>query len=197
MGESSFYAIDFGTTNTAIARWNPVTEASETIPLSPWSLQLADSSPLIPSLVYVEDASTAQITIGQAVRDRGLDLNADPRFFRNVKRGIGVPVQGFIPELDGQQVSFEQVGQWFLQRLLQALQQTEGPIDSLVFTVPVDSFEIYRNWLGDISKSLNINQVRMLDEPTAAALGYGSEDDSLLLVMDFGGGTLDFSLGAS
>ena len=38
-------------------------------------------------------------------------------FFRNFKRGIGAPMQGFIPELDGQILSFEQVGSCFLHQL--------------------------------------------------------------------------------
>jgi len=61
-------------------------------------------------------------------------------------------------------------------------------------TVPVDSFEAYRNWLGEACQILPTNKVRILDEPTAAALGYGIEAAKLLLVIDFGGGTLDLSL---
>ena len=192
MGQSS-YAIDFGTSNTVVTRWNRLTNTPETLSLPNWSLSLGTNPPLIPSLLYVNDANTRDVVLGQTVRDRGLDVNKDPRFFRNFKRGIGTEVQGFVPELDGQSVPFEQVGTWFLTTLIQSLQQEE-PIDSLVFTVPVDSFEAYRNWLGQLCQSLEVNQVRMLDEPTAAALGYGLADQELLLVMDFGGGTLDFSL---
>ena len=68
------------------------------------------------------------------------------------------------------------------------------PVESLIFTVPVDSFEAYRNWLGEVCQSLEVEQVRMIDEPTAAALGYGMADAEILLVVDFGGGTLDLSL---
>ncbi|NET08972.1 MAG: Hsp70 family protein [Merismopedia sp. SIO2A8] len=194
MGESSSYAIDFGTSNTVITRWNAVTQAPETVSLPQWSWRLGDNPPLIPSLLYVENAATEDVLVGQLVRDRGLDVVQNARFFRNFKRGIGTPVQGFVPELDGRTMSFEQIGQWFLNQLIQTLQDTNGSLDSLVFTVPVDSFEAYRNWLGQTCQSLDINQVRMLDEPTAAALGYGLAEGELLLVMDFGGGTLDFSL---
>ncbi|MEM9217715.1 MAG: Hsp70 family protein [Cyanobacteria bacterium P01_F01_bin.150] len=189
----SSYAIDFGTSNTVVTRWNRLTNASETLSLPNWSVSLGSNPPLIPSLLYVENAETADVVLGQAVRDRGLDVSKDPRFFRNFKRGIGTEVRGFVPEIDDQQVPFEQVGTWFLSTLIQKLQEEE-PIESLVFTVPVDSFEAYRSWLGQLSQSLDVGQVRMLDEPTAAALGYGLDDQELLLVMDFGGGTLDFSL---
>ena len=192
MGQSS-YAIDFGTSNTVVTRWNRLTNTPETVSFPNWSLTLGSNPPLIPSLLYVNNAETTDVLLGQVVRDRGLDVSKDPRFFRNFKRGIGTEVQGFVPELDGQSVPFEQVGTWFLTTLIQSLQQEES-IDSLVFTVPVDSFEAYRNWLGQLCQSLEVNQVRMLDEPTAAALGYGLADQELLLVMDFGGGTMDFSL---
>ncbi|PSB22853.1 molecular chaperone DnaK [filamentous cyanobacterium CCP1] len=187
------YAIDFGTSNTVVVRWNPVTQQPETLSLPGLSLQMAGNPPLIPSLLYVEDAARAEVFIGQTVRDRGLDLKNNPRFFRNVKRGIGAEIQGFLPELDGRSVSFEQVGQWFLTEVIQTLQTTDV-LNSLVFTVPVDSFEAYRLWLTDVCRSLQVNQVRMLDEPTAAALGYGLENQGTLLVVDFGGGTLDLSL---
>jgi molecular chaperone DnaK (HSP70) len=188
------YAIDFGTSNTVIGRWNPVTKQPETLSLSGLSLQLANNPPLIPSLLYVEDATHQEVVAGQAVRDHGLDLSTNPRFFRNFKRGIGTDIQGFLPELDGQTVSFEQAGQWFLNTLIQQLQSTDPNIDAVVFTVPVDSFEAYRLWLTQVSKSLQINEVRLLDEPTAAALGYGLDNQGTLLVVDFGGGTLDLSL---
>jgi len=188
-------AIDFGTSNTVITRWNRVTQQPETLTMPGLSYRSGQNPPLIPSLLYVEDASQGNVVVGQAVRDRALDLNSDPRFFRNFKRGIGSAVQGFLPSLDGRSVSFEQVGQWFLSTLIQQLKSSEPEAgQSLVFTVPVDSFEAYRLWLGKVCESLQIEQVRMLDEPTAAALGYGLADQETLLVIDFGGGTLDLSL---
>ncbi len=183
-------AIDFGTSNTVVARWNPVTQQAETVALPGMSLSQGGSPPLVPSLVYWEQGGAV---IGQTVRDRGLDLKNDPRFFRGFKRGIGSDVQGYLPELDGQSLSFEAIGEAFLQQTLAAVKQVPLPLDSLVVTVPVDSFEAYRHWLGSALGDTVIN-VRMLDEPTAAALGYGMADCDLLLVVDFGGGTLDLSL---
>ncbi|BAY46505.1 heat shock protein Hsp70 [Scytonema sp. HK-05] len=187
-------AIDFGTSNTVIARWNPVTQQPETLNIPGLSIQQSLNPPLIPSLVYVEDASKGQVLVGQQVRDRGLDLKNDPRFFRSFKRGIGADIQGFLPEIDGQNITFEQVGQWFLSQVIEQLAPMQGGIESLVLTVPVDSFEAYRHWLGQVCQTLSVEQVRMLDEPTAAALGYGMADQEILLVIDFGGGTLDLSL---
>ncbi|MEG4808352.1 Hsp70 family protein [Microcoleus sp. F8-D3] len=187
-------AIDFGTSNTVVARWNPARSQPETLKLPGLSAISAQNPPLIPSLLYVEDAAQSKVILGQQVRDKGLDLSGDSRFFRNFKRGIGTSVQGFVPELDGQLVTFERVGEWYLSQIVNSIRELPLPIDSLIFTVPVDSFEAYRHWLGQVSQSLQVEQVRMLDEPTAAALGYGLADRENLLVIDFGGGTLDLSL---
>jgi molecular chaperone DnaK (HSP70) len=195
------YAIDFGTSNTVIARIKDFAEDGskrgevETVKLAGLSSLVLGNPPLIPSLVYVQDAQTSQVLIGQEVRDRGFDIQldqAESRFFRSFKRAIGNPAPGFVPELDGQEVTFECVGGWFLRRLIEQLPEVE----SIVFTVPVDSFEPYRQWLGGIcDQQLSVKQVRLLDEPTAAALGYGmTRGDETLLVIDFGGGTLDLSL---
>ncbi len=186
------YAIDFGTSNTVVARING-DGAIETIKFAQFSSMIADNPPLIPSLVYVQDASAAKVLVGQEVSDRGLDnLNPQgaPRLFKAFKRAIGASTM-FVPELDGREVEFELVGEWFLTAIIQQLPDA----DSLVFTVPVDSFESYRHWLGGICEKLAVNQVRILDEPTAAALGYGLKTGGeTLLVVDFGGGTLDLSL---
>lgn len=183
-------AIDFGTSNTVVTRWNPVTQQPETLKFPGLSIQQAQNPPLIPSLVYIEDAKQGKILAGQQVRDNGLDLSSDQRFFRNFKRGIGSEIQGFLPELDGKFLNFEQVGEWFLREIMTQLKAE----DSLILTVPVDSFEAYRLWLGQVFQSLAVEQVRIIDEPTAAALGYGINNAETVLVVDFGGGTLDLSL---
>jgi molecular chaperone DnaK (HSP70) len=188
-------AIDFGTSNTVISRWNAVTNTAETITLPGLSLVGGMNPPLIPSLVYVEDGSTDRVILGQTVRDRGLDLKSDNRYFRGFKRGIGAQIQGFLPELDGVAMTFERVGELFLTGIIKELQHSFPDVgESLVLTVPVDSFEVYRNWLSGVCGMLPVDRVRLLDEPTAAALGYGMTTAGTLLVVDFGGGTLDLSL---
>jgi molecular chaperone DnaK (HSP70) len=187
-------AVDFGTSNTVVARWNAAAQSPETVLLSSLSVTLGDDPPMVPSLVYVEQPKTETIIAGQTVRDRGLDITTDARFFSNFKRGIGSPLQGFLPDIDGQTLTFEQLGKWFLTTVLDKAGVNETDADSLVFTVPVDSFESYRLWLGELAESLKFSQVRLIDEPTAAALGYGLTGNQTLLVLDIGGGTLDWSL---
>ena len=189
------YGIDFGTSNTVITRWNAAAERATIVEIPDFCQQIANLPPLIPSLVYVRDASTEQVLIGQQVRDRGLDLTNDPRFFYAFKRGMGADIQGFLPLLDGKTLNFEEIGKLYLQRIITKLKERdENTIDSLILTVPVDSFEVYRLWLSNICRSLDIEQIRLVDEPTAAALGYGIIEEKIVLVIDFGGGTIDLSL---
>ncbi|XGB42437.1 MAG: Hsp70 family protein [Nodosilinea sp. LVE1205-7] len=187
-------AIDFGTSNTVISRWNALSKSPETLCLEGLSLTQTNLPSLVPSLVYVDKPTLEGVVVGQAVRDRGLDIANDSRFFRNFKRGIGTPLRGFLPQIEGQAISFEQVGRWFLQRVLAQVRTLAPEEDSLVLTVPVDSFEAYRLWLEELARGLEFSQVHLIDEPTAAALGYGLDQERTLLVLDFGGGTLDWSL---
>ncbi len=183
-------AIDFGTSNTVVAHKTGATDEVLTLP----GLSQPAGPPLIPSLIYVEDAASNRVAVGQQVRDRHpVD---DLRFFRTFKRGIGAEMQGFLPDLDGTRISFERLGEWFLNATIAAARaRVAGAADSLILTVPVDSFEIYRQWLVEAcAGSLPVPRVRLLDEPTAAALGYGIAGRSRVLTLDFGGGTLDLSL---
>lgn len=184
-------AIDFGTSNTIVTQINKTTGEPEIIKLASIAQNSLKIPPLIPSLVYVNNIEKKDIIIGQKVKDKGLDISNNPRYFCNFKRGIGSEIQGFLPSLEEKNITFENVGEWFLTGILQQLNETP---DSLILTVPVDSFENYRHWLTGVCEKWNINQIRIIDEPTAAALGYGSQNDNLLLVVDFGGGTIDFSL---
>lgn len=167
------YSIDFGNSNTVVAHHN------ECIAIDRLS---APNSCLIPSLIYFDRPD--RFLVGQEVKAQNLDRS--PNCFAGFKRGIGQQV-GFLPQIDGQSISFEYMGECFLQRILQAIPDR----DLVIFTVPIDSYEIYGAWLS----SLGETQVRIIDEPTAAALGYGiPEEQSRLLVIDFGGGTLDIVL---
>jgi molecular chaperone DnaK (HSP70) len=188
------YAIDFGTTNTVITRWNGATRQGEVVELPPFSQVVSHNPPLIPSLLYVERADQEKLLLGKQVLDQGRDNPSDNRFFRNFKRGIGAPVKGFLPALDGCESSFEKLGQWYVQRLITAIaQQEDQDLSSLVLTVPVDSFESYRYWLSQTCQDWGVEEIRLLDEPTAAALGYNLDAANQVLVLDFGGGTVDFA----
>ncbi|MBV9386312.1 MAG: Hsp70 family protein [Chroococcidiopsidaceae cyanobacterium CP_BM_ER_R8_30] len=68
--------------------------------------------------------------------------------------------------------------------------------EEVVFTVPVEAFEHYENWLTEVAEVAGIRRFRLIDEPSAAALGYGAhiQPGDVYLIFDFGGGTLDVAV---
>ena len=189
-------AIDFGTSNTVIAVWNEATRQTETLRLPPLSLAPVEGVPsAIPTQLYVEDAAEPRVRVGAEVRDRGEDVPGDRRFFQGFKRAIAADVQGFSPLLDTREVTPHLAGELFLTEVLQRLQAAGHPLDEVIFTVPVQAFERYLDWLQGLARSLDVGRIRLLDESTAAALGYEALMPGVpVLVVDFGGGTLDVSL---
>ena len=67
-------------------------------------------------------------------------------------------------------------------------------IKRLVLTAPVETYKEYRSWLVNVCSQLQVNEIALVDEPTAAAMGAGLPPGSKLLVIDIGGSTIDFSL---
>jgi molecular chaperone DnaK (HSP70)/HEAT repeat protein len=188
-------AIDFGTTNSVVALWDENLAAGQTLNLPPLSLSTGSGTYLIPTLLFVKDGRTPEIALGHAVRAEGLDLKPGNRLFRNFKRTIGAESILESRIIDGAPWTEEQAGQVFLKRLLASLPYKPEEIEQLVITVPVAAFEGYTAWLSRSLEGLPAEKIRIVDESTAAALGYAvTEPGAIVLVIDFGGGTLDLSL---
>lgn len=196
-------AIDFGTTNTVIALWRDATNAPETITLPGLSApSTADQPALIPSLVYVEDGHKPEVIVGHEVRARGYDIHGDQRYFAGFKRSISAATHPLARLIDGEEWDEGRAGGAFLVEILSAAMKLEGQsLDELVLTVPVHSFERYLKWLRDEThlaqqqNEYDVRRIRIIDESTAAALGYEvRRPGETILVFDFGGGTLDVSL---
>ncbi len=200
----SAIAIDFGSTNTVIARWNIATNQPETLIFENLN-RPAPLNFLVPSLLYVQNAETEVVEIGQRVIDIGKD-RPQLRLFNQIKRRLVADVR-YVPRLDGVKVTPEWVGNQFLNELLKELRSQQIFPSEIILTVPVQSYEKYLRWLEECSAeifasnlpTLQMPRIRIIDEPTAAALGYGAIASSefvsaLVLVIDFGGGTLDLSL---
>ncbi len=189
-------AIDFGTTNSVIAHWNETTGAPEVVTLPDiGTLGDGEYPPVVPSLIYIRDGQTGAVTLGQEVRYQKLDLQKDNRLFRNFKRGI---VTSPAPEprtIDDKVWGDNDAGKTFVHTLLSALPYRLDELDQLVLTAPVASFEGYLAWLNNMFDEVTQNKIRIVDESTAAALGYAvTKPGAIVLVFDFGGGTLDISL---
>jgi molecular chaperone DnaK (HSP70) len=189
-------AIDFGTTNSVVAQWHLEKDAAEVLAVNPISdTTVPEHPPLVPSLLYVDDAKSSAFTIGQAVREQGKDAQKDNRLFRNFKRGIVVTPTPEPRDIDGQHFADRDAGANFLKQILQLMPYKDNEIEQLVLTAPVAAFEGYLAWLNQVIDEIAPEKIRVIDESTAAALGYAvTEPGAVVLVFDFGGGTLDLSL---
>src|SRR5579871_579957 len=216
------WAIDLGTTNTLIAKWvgtHAVTVALEELA----DYEPAWRTPLIPSAIYFQDAGRA--IIGRpalAAREimHGADLASLGPLARSFKKTLARASQQAVAQIGSESISARQCATVFLrelllasaeyerqradpqrsamQRLMKALRfwRKEGQVTDLTMTVPVESYEPYRAELAGISRKLGVSRFRTLDEPVAAALGYGVDltDEKHIMVVDFGGGTLDLAI---
>jgi molecular chaperone DnaK (HSP70) len=189
-------AIDFGTTNSVIARWREEDELAEVIAIDHISDQaLNELPPVVPSLLYVRDALNGKVTVGQTVREQGLDIKKDNRLFRNFKRGIVASPSPEPRTLDSVDFGDRDAGRTFIRHIIDHLPYRNEEIDQLVLTAPVASFEGYLMWLNEVIGEFGEERVQVVDESTAAALGYMvTKPGAVVLVFDFGGGTLDLSL---
>jgi molecular chaperone DnaK (HSP70) len=187
--------VDFGTSNTVICVWDQ--RAQEGVPLHiphlvrPYDFR-GEPVAVVPSVItYAEDGRT---WIGDQVLGQGLEDS--PRTFRWMKRYISArsPRRRHLGDRD---ISDAEAGKDFLVTLLEvALAQTGAVGEEVVYTLPVESFEHYEDWVARVSDQVGLPRYRMIDEASAAALGYGVhvQEGDVYLVFDFGGGTLDVSV---
>jgi molecular chaperone DnaK (HSP70) len=206
-------AIDFGTSNTAIA-FVMSTGDSDLAVLK--TLQLGDiareyattegTAWLVPSLVYV--GGKERFLFGEQVRS--LDQSQDSqnisnksdrskRLFQGFKRDLVANFRSPARELDGSFYDADAIAEIFLtelwQRINAQLNLKQLQATQIIFTVPVGAFEAYLHWFSNFAKKLQLPNIQIIDESTAAALGYAiTRPNALVLVIDFGGGTLDLSL---
>jgi molecular chaperone DnaK (HSP70) len=216
------WAIDLGTTNTLIARWQGT--HAETIQLDGITeCEPAWQTPLVPSVIYFEDQNRGYIGKQALAADEVMRATFAGRLTpiaRSFKRTLGRASQQPVAEVGHAPISARQCGTVFIKELLNktaererdltshsiptwnfprrfiAWARREGLVNDLTMTVPVESFEPYRMELANIARKLGVQRFKTIDEPVAAALGYGVDlaDDKHLLVVDFGGGTLDVAV---
>lgn len=194
-------AIDFGTSNTVVSLLEPDTKAPRTLRLNPISRSFkliaaggeVREVPVVPTLVFVKEPE--QLVVGEPVRSQRLGLAQPHRFFKGFKRDLAADYQPPPRQINHQIYSAETISELFIQTIWQQLKAQQVQPERVIFTVPVGAFERYLDWFRSVSDRLGIPQVKLVDESTAAALGYAIQHPgSVILVVDFGGGTLDLSL---
>ncbi|MCX7765048.1 MAG: Hsp70 family protein [Bacteroidia bacterium] len=189
-------AIDFGTSNTAFALWNPDTQEAEVFSLPAYArahLCQGERYEVVPSLIHYESALVQWI--GNQVLERGLYESTTT--FRWLKRYLMQRSPASI-SVENQPISYAEAARKFLQTLLLFAAEEKGiaPDEEIMLTVPVESMEYYTHWLEETVQGVWRGGFRIVDEPTAALLGYGEklQPGDIYGIFDFGGGTLDVAI---
>ncbi len=188
-------AIDLGSTTTVVAFQSAEGGAPQLVEIPPYSC--ADPC-VVPSLLWLASATAEQPLIGRQVIEAGLAGSEGPELCRDFKRGIGGCAdagreEGAVGAAAASVLSPEQAGAMLLRQLWRHLPVQLAPT-RLVLTAPIDGYRGYREWLHAVSQDLAVEEVALVDEPTAAAIGAGLPPGSRVLVVDLGGGTIDLSL---
>ena len=179
-------AIDLGSTTTVVAFQGELSETPALLELDAITLNPGQ----IPSLIWSKGADDPSPLVGRQVLDAGLEDSDAPQLLRDFKRGIGAPG---LATMSSASLTPEAAAAELLNQIWRRL-PSELTVNRLVLTAPVEHYRGYRQWLLEASASLPVDEVALVDEPTAAALGAGLPPGSRLLVIDMGGSTIDFSM---
>jgi molecular chaperone DnaK len=175
--------IDLGTTNSVVA----VLEGGE-----PTVIANSEGSRTTPSVVAF--ARNGEVLVGQSAKNQAV-TNVD-RTIRSVKRHMGGGWS--TPEIDGKNYSAQEISARVLQKLKRDAESYLGEvITDAVITVPAYFEDAQRQATKEAGQIAGLNVLRIVNEPTAAALAYGldkGEKEQTILVFDLGGGTFDVSL---
>ncbi|NCO36236.1 MAG: molecular chaperone DnaK [Armatimonadetes bacterium CG2_30_59_28] len=178
---SKAVGIDLGTTNSVVA----VVEGGE-----PVVITNPEGSRLTPSVVAF--TKSGERLVGQAAK-RQAALNPE-RTVMSIKRKIGTRDR---KSIDGKEYSPEEISAMVLQKLRADAEAYLGePVTDAVITVPAYFDDSQRTATKNAGEIAGLNVLRIINEPTAAALAYGldKKTDETILVYDLGGGTFDVSV---
>ena len=173
--------IDLGTTNSCVA----VMEGGE-----PTVIANAEGARTTPSVVAF--SKTGERTVGQVAKRQAV-TNAD-RTVISIKRHMG---SDYRVNIDGKQYSPQEISAMILQKLKADAEAYIGsPVTQAVITVPAYFTDSQRQATKDAGKIAGLDVLRIINEPTAAALAYGvdKETEQKIMVYDLGGGTFDVSI---
>ena len=202
---SKIIGIDLGTTNSCVAIMDGKT---------PKVIENAEGVRTTPSVVaFLEDGErlVGQPAKRQAVTNPANTLFAIKRLIgRNYKDPLVEKDKGMVPydivkgptgdawvKAQGKDYSPQQVSAFILQKMKEAAEQHLGEkVDKAVITVPAYFNDAQRQATKDAGKIAGLEVLRIINEPTAAALAYGLEknDGKKIVVYDLGGGTFDVSV---
>jgi molecular chaperone DnaK (HSP70) len=189
-------AIDFGTSNTIVCTLDPVTQTPRTLKfdhICRTFITPDGETQVVPSLVYVGDQG--QPVIGEQVRSQRLGYAKPDRLFKAFKRELAANFRPPPRTIDTYVYTCEDIAEIFLGQIWELLKAKGIEPSKVIFPMPVGAFDTYMEWFRSFAAIADLPPIQLLDESTAAALGYAVQAPGVIvLVVDFGGGTLDLSL---
>ncbi|MDP4589095.1 MAG: molecular chaperone DnaK [Candidatus Nanopelagicales bacterium] len=175
--------IDLGTTNSVVS----VLEGGEAVVIAN-----AEGARTTPSVVAF--AKNGEVLVGEVAKRQAV-TNVD-RTIRSVKRHMGDTKWNV--DIDGKKYNAQEISARILQKLKRDAEAYLGDtVTDAVITVPAYFNDAQRQATKDAGQIAGLNVLRIVNEPTAAALAYGldkGDKDQTILVFDLGGGTFDVSL---
>ena len=172
--------IDLGTTRSAVATIKDG---------EPQIIENQEGDRITPSIVAFDDGERI---IGNPAKNQM--LTNEENTVRSIKRRMG---EDYNVELEGEDYTPQEISSMILQKLKNDAEEKLGEeINKAVITVPAHFDDTQRQATKDAGEIAGLEVERILNEPTAASLAYGldEDDDQTVLVYDFGGGTFDVTV---
>ncbi|MFB6167272.1 MAG: molecular chaperone DnaK, partial [Haloferacaceae archaeon] len=182
MPSNKILGIDLGTTNSAFA----VMEGGD-----PEIIQNAEGSRTTPSVVALTE--DGERLVGKPAKNQA--VQNPERTIQSIKRHMGE--EGYTVDVDGESYTPEEVSAMILGKIKRDAEEYLGDeVERAVITVPAYFSDAQRQATKDAGEIAGFEVERIINEPTAASMAYGLDDDSdqTVLVYDLGGGTFDVSV---
>jgi molecular chaperone DnaK len=179
--DKNILGIDFGTTNSKMAY---------ILLDEPVMIENSEGKKITPSIVYFKNED--EVAVGEMAK-RNLIVNPE-NTISSIKREMGTDFKKKIGRL---KFPPEYIGAHIFKKLAEDAEKQIGKkFNEAVVSVPANYSDGQRQAIKDAAEIAGINILRLINEPTAAALAYGirEDGDKRVLVYDFGGGTFDVSI---
>src|SRR3954463_9872930 len=185
MAERKAIGIDLGTTFSAVAHIDAYGK--------PQIIPNSENERITPSVILFEGSNAV---VGSTARNSAV---AEPeKIVDFVKREMGKPKEHFHREFNGKKYSAEELSAIILLKLKNdAEKYLKQPVTDVVITVPAYFNDAERTATITAGQLAGLNVLRIINEPTAAAVAYGLdklEEDQTVFVFDLGGGTFDVTI---
>ena len=182
---SGTLAIDLGNTNTVVAFHDEKDTNSILVEIP----KITSSPGIVPTAVWFEEPSKIP-KIGISALEMRNNSNSHLFFHSNFKRLIGNPTE----KINHKNIlKPTECGEKFFKFLWESIPQ-KYEVKRIVLTAPIDTYKGYREWLVNLCRETSVDEIALVDEPTAASLGINLPFGSKIMTLDIGGSTIDMNI---